>query len=107
MPVTALAGSAMGMAEQNFAAIIAVMEQMTEHMAQTEVRQDPVAVAAVEREAARQARREEPAEDRWIRFVTANAGPWRVGITEARSWSHSMRCTGRCSRTSARRTLQG
>ena len=85
MPVTAMAGSAADLAQQNMANMIQALGQMMEHISQTGMRVEVAtaasAAAAEAREAALLAKQEAPAEEGWMKFVSTNAGPWQVGIT--------------------------
>ena len=84
VPVTAREGSTAYLAQQNVSRLIESMGQMTDHLAQSSMRMETAQaaqIAAAEaREAAALERRAEPEEEGWMKFVSANAGPWNVGI---------------------------
>ena len=85
VPVTAMAGSAADLAQQNMGKLMETMGDMMQHIAQTSLRvetaQAATAEAALAREAAALARQTAPEEEGWMKFVATNAGPWNVGIT--------------------------
>ena len=85
MPVTAMAGSATDLANQIMLKMSETLGQMVEHIAQTSMQVEMAtassAAAAEAREAAALAKQAAPEEEGWMKFVSANAGLWNVGIT--------------------------